>query len=230
VSDDGGSLKLRWLREAYFDKEFEPSQASNMTKMIFVDPANSRKKGSDYTVMWVLGLNADRNVYVLDVVRDRLGLRERGDALFSLHKKWRPIAKTYYEEYGAQADISYMRERMTGQVGGHPPYWFHIQPIGGIVKKEDRILRLEPMLRDGRIKMPKQMMRVCENLEIDMTKELENEYRAFPVGAKDDMLDSLARVADPAVNLDWPVTQEERMESDRHVRRKGRGGSTWMSA
>jgi hypothetical protein len=34
---------------------------------------------------------------------------------------------------------------------------------------------------------------------------LEEEYAAFPVGIHDDMLDSLARIAEPDLPLSWPM-------------------------
>jgi hypothetical protein len=34
-----------------------------------------------------------------DLLRDRLNLKERGDALFALHRRWRP-RRVGYEQYG----------------------------------------------------------------------------------------------------------------------------------
>jgi hypothetical protein len=75
-----------WLR--YFD--IDEGNTDEMQKYILVDPASSKKKGSDYTVMVVIGLGTDQNYYLLDAVRDRLNLTERCAALFTLHRKWRP--------------------------------------------------------------------------------------------------------------------------------------------
>ena len=75
-----------WLR--YFDPD--EGSTDEMRKYLLVDPASSKKKGSDFTVMAVIGLGADENYYLLDAVRDRLSLTERGDRLFALHRKWRP--------------------------------------------------------------------------------------------------------------------------------------------
>src|SRR6516225_8058740 len=95
-----------WLR--YFDPD--EGSTDEMRKYLLVDPASSKKKGSDYTVMAVIGLGADQNYYLLDAVRDRLNLTERGDKLFGLHRKWRP-ERVGYEKYGMQADIEYVREK-----------------------------------------------------------------------------------------------------------------------
>jgi len=61
--------------------------------------------------MSVIGLSSDNNMYLLDAVRDRLSLRERGDCIFSLHRRWRPLG-VGYERYEMMADIEYLRQRM----------------------------------------------------------------------------------------------------------------------
>jgi phage terminase large subunit-like protein len=81
-----------------------------MRRYICVDPASSKKKGSDYPVMVVVGLGADQNYYLLDAVRDRLNLTERCAALFRLHRKWWP-ERVGFERYGMLSDIEYVREK-----------------------------------------------------------------------------------------------------------------------
>ena len=59
-----------------------------MNRYIIVDPASSKEKRSDYTVMLVLGLGKDGNYYVVDGVRDRLNLSERTNILFNLVEQY----------------------------------------------------------------------------------------------------------------------------------------------
>jgi len=230
VGDDGAVFKLKWFRDAQIERELIPQQSHHLTKYILVDPANSKRKGSDYTSMWVVGLGTDKNVYVLDGLRDKLGLRERANELFRLHRTWKPVSHVFYEEYGLQADIQYVRERQHG-VHGEPVYTFNIKPVGGRVRKEDRIRRLEPWFRDGRIKMPRFMPRISnEGKQYDLTRLFEEEYKSFPVGAHDDMFDCLARIADPEVQLNWPQTQEEVFAQNAHMGRMLGDRTSWMSA
>jgi hypothetical protein len=49
-----------------------------LNKYLLIDAASSKKRGSDYTAMWIIGLGGDGNYYVLDMIRDRLNLKERG--------------------------------------------------------------------------------------------------------------------------------------------------------
>jgi hypothetical protein len=77
TADEKQGFKREWIKYA-------ASTARGKNVVIVCDPASSKKKDSDYTAMWALGLGADRNVYVLDILRDRLSLTERADTLFRL--------------------------------------------------------------------------------------------------------------------------------------------------
>jgi hypothetical protein len=111
--------------------------------VILVDAASSKKKGSDYTAMWCLGLGSDRKVYIHDMLRDRLSLTERADILMAWHRKWQPMA-VGYEQYGMMADIEHIRS-----VQDNENYRFDITPLGGTMAKNDRIRRLVPWFEKG---------------------------------------------------------------------------------
>jgi hypothetical protein len=89
-------IKREWLQ---FSSN-QPTRAGLNTYLL-VDPANSKRKKSDCTVMWVVGLGRDERHVILDVLRDKLNLTERCDRLFDLVDQWRPIL-VGYEEYGMQ--------------------------------------------------------------------------------------------------------------------------------
>lgn len=172
-----------------------------LNKYLLVDAASSKKRGSDYTAMWIVGLGGDGNYYILDMVRDRLNLKERADAVFKLHKRWKPI-QTRYEKYGCMADIEHLESKMEAET-----YRFKIKEVAGQVAKVDRIKRLLPLFEQGNIYLPKTLYRTdWERKTEDLVKVfIEQEYRAFPVGLHDDMLDSLARICEPDLDLLWPV-------------------------
>ena len=219
VADAKQNFDPKWL------KHHHGANGDGMNVYIIVDPANEKKKHSDYTAIWVIGCAADRNYYVLDMVRDRLNLKERADFLFSLHRKWKP-KNVGYEKYGKDSDIQHFEDRM-----GRDNYRFTITALGGQIKKPDRIRSLIPVFEQGRILLPEVLYR--ENYERrnqDLVNIfVEQEYKGFPVATHDDMLDSLARINDPAMYIVWPkgdVVEEPRR---RRYERPYRANTTWMA-
>lgn len=190
----GGEFVREWLQ--YYKGKLSPSSYNTY---IMVDPANSKKTTSDYTSMVVVGLGSDKNIYVLDWIRDRLNIRDREDRLFELHEKWKP-KYVLYEKYGLMVDVDAMREAMN-----YRNYRFVITEVGGSMSKSDRIRRLIPYFYDGRIWMPDRMLKAnYEGKLVDLVEEFVNqEYLTFPVSNHDDMLDSLSRLLD-APTLAWP--------------------------
>lgn len=193
-ADETQGFKDGWVR--YYDGD-----ASHKTnRYILVDPASAKKKGSDYTACWVIGLGVDQNYYVLEIVRDRLNLTQRAALLMKMHRKWKPI-EVRYEKYGMMADIEHIQ-----YVQGQENYRFDITEVGGQTSKPDRIKRLIPLFEQGRIYLPRTHHKTnYEGKLEDMTSVfMEQEYKAFPVALHDDMLDGLARIAEPDLELSWP--------------------------
>ena len=185
-----------------FDEEdlrFYNDPPKKTNNYILCDPANSKKKESDYTSMWVLGAADDGNLYALAFIRDRLGLVERGDLLFKWHEEFRPLA-VGYERYGMQADIDYFQDRMERE-----QYRFDITEVGGLLGNTDRVLRLTPDFEFHKIWLPRKHVQIMrDGTARDMTKTfIDDEYTAFPVGIHPDMLDSLSRFHD--LDVKYPV-------------------------
>lgn len=171
---------------------------------ILCDPANSKKKGADYTTFWVIGCGRDNNFYVLDMIRDRLSLTERADILFDWHRKYSPL-EVGYERYGMQSDIDHFEDRMERE-----GYRFDITEVAGQLAKNDRILRLLPLFERHEIWLPQTCYKNLSNgLHEDMVKTfIEQEYTPFPVGIHPDMLDSLSRIVD--IDYKFPKIVEQR--------------------
>lgn len=213
-ADETQGFKEEWLRYACV-----PTAGQNVV-MLF-DSASAKKKGSDYTAGWVLGLGADKNVYVHDMVRDRLSLTERADLCMAWHRRWQPMA-VGWEQYGMMADIEHIKDLQERE-----NYRFDITPLGGTMAKVDRIRRLIPWFEKGRIFiMPKLMKANYEGVSVDLTKAFINEeYLAFPVAAHDDMLDALARFLDEDLPVAWPLALPREDDED-DVRDRGRSVTT----
>lgn len=209
-ADSLKGFKREWLR--YYSTA--PTKTNNY---ILIDAASSKKKGSDYTAMWVVGLGTDGNYYALDIVRDRLSLTERTERLFAMHRKWKPL-QVRYEKYGAMADIEHIKTEQEKQ-----QYRFDITEVGGQTSKVDRIGRLIPVFEQGKFYLPKTLhVTNYEKVTVDLVHTfIEQEYMPFPVGVHDDMADSLARLLEPDLKLVWPKEEEVRVRPEVHVVHKG---------
>lgn len=190
-------FKREWIRK------YKRIQTGALNWYLVFDAASSKKKGSDYTAGWAVGLGRDRNYYCVPEVRDRLNLKERGDRLFDLHRRYKP-KQVRYEKYGMMSDIEYYQSRMENE-----NYRFQIIEVGGQTSKVDRIKRLIPLFEAGRIWLPEShsstdWQKTTRDLVHDF---IEEEYYPFPVGLHDDMLDSLARICEPELHLIWPTEE-----------------------
>jgi predicted phage terminase large subunit-like protein len=183
VADEAQNFKEEWLQT------WSAQTTKNLRSYILVDPASKKKKNSDYTAMIVIGLGVDKNYYIIDMIRDRMNLTERTQVLFGLHKVYQPVA-VGYEEYGMQSDIEHLQYVMEQE-----NYRFPIYPLGGKVGKEDRIRGLVPIFEQKRMFIPQMCIRPQhDGKTLDLTKVFIEEYKTFPVGQHDDMMDALARV------------------------------------
>lgn len=143
--------------EAMFNKDwlsFIDIRPSTLNVYITVDPANSKKKGSDNTAMAVIGIDASGNKYLLDGYRHKMGLKERWTAMSGLRKVWMAMpgvqmVKVGYERYGMQSDLEYFEEQMLA-TKDH----FEITELNwtsdGAQAKDDRVQRLEPDFKSKR--------------------------------------------------------------------------------
>lgn len=167
---------------------------------LLFDPAGGKKKGNDYTAGWAVELGFDGNVYVLDMVRDRLNLPQRAALVMRWHRKYKPI-EVRYEKYGLQSDIEHIKTLQNKE-----SYRFEIIEVSGAVAKVDRIRRLIPYFSSKRIILPLYLYYTdYEGTIRELVNDfVEQEYKAFPVSAHDDMLDALARLLEPDYPLKWP--------------------------
>lgn len=138
--------------EAMFRQDwlsFMDIRPSTLNVYIMVDPASSKKKGSDNTAIAVVGVDSAMNFWLLDGYRHKMNLRERWLATKAMRKKWmtRPgvqMVKVGYEKYGMQSDIEYFQMEMErdGDI------WEIVElnwVLEGSQSKNDRVQRLVPL-------------------------------------------------------------------------------------
>lgn len=177
---------------------------STVNVYLIVDPAKGKTKRpnrSDYTCMLVVGVGADRNFYVLDMVHDRLSLVDRTTTLIQLYQYWKPN-KVGYEQVGMQSDIDHIREVCQGITYNIP-----ISELTPKLSKEVRIEKLIPIVEANRLWLPETMMRKrkAEAEHVDLMNYLVNtEIANYPAVIHDDALDALAWVLDEQMSIVFP--------------------------
>ena len=212
-ADAAQGFRREWLR--HYSRI---AHLSRMNTYILVDSANSKRKESDYTAMWVIGLGSDGNYYALAMVRDRLNLTERVQRLFWLHRKFKP-KQVRWERYGMMADIESIKREQETQT-----YRFDVTEVAGVTSKNDRIKRLIPIFEQGKFYLPMTMhVTDWQKNTHDLVHDfIEDEYYPFPNSGHKDMLDSLSRIAEPTLSLIWP--QEKKTISEEELEMMGSGG------
>lgn len=225
VANSLQNFKLDWLK-FYGTFNHDHQLAANI--YIIVDPANSKKASADYTSMIVIACCSDQNYYILEMVRDRLGLKERTSKLIELHKKWRPIA-VGYEQYGMQTDIEHIEYEQDIL-----NYHFNIIRLGSgewaRLRKEDRISKLQPKFENRRFYFPFRLPYIdYQGNMVDLVDIfVREEYTCFPVSKHDDMLDSMANILNPdmMVMFPEPIEYEENFYKEMSPSLQNRNATT----
>lgn len=205
-------FKREWL------KVWEGTNLGNLNIYIIVDPAAKKKRRADYTVMWVIGLGADQNYYIIDIIRDKYDLTGKTNTLFALVRAYTRDYKkpqVFYEQVSMQSDVEHIEYVMNQN-----NYRFSITPMGATSPKGQRIEALEPLFREGRIWIPPHCWHVnWKGEREDMLSSFVNdEYLSYPFGAHDDGLDSLSRIADSSTStlMAFPDATQQ-MDYHRHL-------------
>jgi phage terminase large subunit-like protein len=228
VEDEAQGFRYDWVR--YYNKSGKPQESYDyFNKYLLVDPASGKRPTNDYTSMGVIGLGPDGKYYLLDLIRDRLNLTQRTDALFDLHMRWNPQT-VGYEKYGMQSDIEFIELEMN-----RINYNFDIIPLAGPTHKNDRIRRLIPIFEQGRFYLPDTLPYTdYQGKYQDLVQIFINEeYKPFPVPVHDDCFDMMARIMDAELQTAFPQAgQLVKRNGDRYAQ-KGKGYTasegSWMT-
>lgn len=210
-------FKKEWLQV------WDGQSTANLNLYIIVDPAGTKSKRADYTTMWVIGLGADRNYYVLDLIRDKFDLTGKTNMLFQLVRQYtnrnrKPIV--FYEKVSMQSDIEHIQYVMN-----ETNYRFAINPVSATAPKGQRIEALEPLFRERRIWLCIDAWHYnWEGQREDMiTSFVRDEYIAYPFCAHDDALDSLSRIADQETGSQMAFPDAVSMEFQIRLQMESKG-------
>lgn len=208
-----------WLPEPLEQMDIEKKK-DDYNFYIIVDPANTKKKESDYTAMWTIATSSSGEYIGSDLIYDKLLPTERRDRLFEQVQRWtnsRSKPMVFYEANSMSSDTAMIMEKQRKL-----DFYFEIiaattKPrlrldtrASGAGLKFERIMALEPLFRNHKIRFVRTAFhKNWEGRMVNTIDEfLRNEYEIFPFGRHDDGLDSLSRIADleTGVMLSFPDT------------------------
>jgi predicted phage terminase large subunit-like protein len=134
-------------------------------------------RDGDYTAIITIAINPDGDIFIVDVVCDRLGVDEFIYEVFRVVETYNPTAVGIETNAFQRALLFPIRAEMK-----RSNTYFHITELKAskVANKQLRILSLQPYFSNGAIFVRRDF------------GELLHEYRLFPLAKHDDALDALA--------------------------------------
>ena len=184
------NAKFKTDRLEYYDHEFESrdgycyvvnsKEAIPIHGYIGVDLAYEATQSSDFQIIMVIGIDSDRNIYVIDYMREHIPLYDMPDQIFEYAREYSPVKRVNVEHVGAQGIVKDAVNKMTGQDRKVAPgIALGVRPPSGI-KKEDRLESLlAPIVNRGKMFIKRKHTTLID------------EMFQFPKGRNDDILDGL---------------------------------------
>lgn len=186
---EGGMLKAVWFSRVWREpgqaefalgehepglevRTIQPRVGKFEAHAIITDAAFKKTSDSDFVAIGVIGKKGP-DIYLLDLVWERLGFNDTIKAILELRRKWPRVTATCIEDKAnGSAIIETLKEKIPGVIA--------IEPLGG---KEARIAAAAPFIEAGNLWLP---------LHHSKRRALVGEATAFPKGAHDDGIDMLA--------------------------------------
>lgn len=147
---------------------------NNVKYFTSVDPAISKKKGADDSVVLTLCRDAHDNIYVIEVKNGKWNPSELINEIFRQQEKYKSRVGVEAQQY-QYALIHYMKQEQA-RLGKY----INVIPVKQTTNKEVRIRGLEPFYRNGLIFHPP-----------GGADALEEQLKRFPSGKHDDIIDAL---------------------------------------
>ena len=184
------NAKFKIDRLNYYDHEFisknnytyivNKDDAIPVNVYLGVDLAYEATAGSDFQIIMVIGIDSDRNVYVLDYFREHIPLYDMPNEIMNYAREYAPIKRANVEHVGAQGIIKDAVNKLSSSDKRvMPGIAMGVRPPSGI-KKEDRLESLlAPLVNRGKLFIKRSH------------QDLIDEMFQFPKGRHDDLLDGL---------------------------------------
>ena len=178
----GGFFQKAWLRHYSLPNNGEHVQvASRVFSLrecwffITCDLATSTKTSADYTVIAVWAVDGNKNLLLVDLVRDRMEAPEVLAKLWEMQRRWR-AAYVGIETHGYQ-----LATFQTAMRNGLP-----VRRLEAHADKVARATTAQVRMENGQVWFPE---------DAPWLPAIEHELLTFPKGAHDDFVDALAYAA-----------------------------------
>ena len=169
IPAEGSLLKQAWLQ---FVDGLPQQQPSDQIVQSW-DTALKAKDNNDYSVGLTFLVRGNNEVYLMNVVRERMEFPQLKDRIKQEAANWRATA-VLIEDYGSGTSlIQYLRSEVRG--------------IKGITHNKDKSTRatnITPLLENGILRIPREAPWLADFLE---------EYLSFPHSRFDDQVDALTQ-------------------------------------
>ena len=181
------SFKPEWV---YNNRWTVDDGWDDMTTFAIVDPAGTPTNKSDYTAIITFSLNSYGNIYIRDIIRDKLTLDEKYFKLLEVNNKYHPL-RILYEKVGMQADIYYIREQMDKY-----KVHFPIEEYTTTKNKIQKISNMIPHVRGGIVIWPQSCWHRNWQGQVEdmLDSTIQFELLAFPTGIHDDAIDAISTI------------------------------------
>lgn len=177
------------FRPEYWNKAgfFYDKLPKDLKIYVLVDPANKQRKESDYTALMTIGIDTVGDMWLIDIIRDKLTLDGRAKLVSDILIR-HGIHTVHYESVGFQSsDIKSIKE-----MGAQRDWYINVVEVKATRQsKEDRIRGLQYFYEQGKVHWPKKYPYFSKyhNQQYDMVEVLKREMWMFPSCEKDDLCD-----------------------------------------
>lgn len=190
----------------YFKRaDFKPmtthDHKKKMNYYITADLAISQETSADWSVFLVAGVDENRVIHVVNIVRDRLDAREIVDTIIALQRQYDPLAFGIEEMQITKSIGPFLNEEMRRQ---------NVFPSMHQLRhnNKDKVFRarsIQARMRAGGVKF---------DLDADWYQDFEDECLRFPRDKHDDMVDAFAYLGLMLDRVVESLTPEEQEEED----------------
>ncbi len=194
------------LNKIFNDIKNNKIQQQNIA--LILDPASEIEKGSNYSALAFVYYDGT-NLNILRIWKIKGLIDDIVNLAISIIREF-GVQYFYCEKSGLESNIKFYLNKKLSEIG--MSNYVIVEPLSHKIEaKNSRILALQPLINDGKVRRANKFMFQTKTDEppVDMFSELEKEIRTFPNSGMDDMLDTIAyslrkEVFDIAANFFMP--------------------------